>query len=178
LIASPPAAPSTPTFPAPRDKAIAIVGPSNSGKTELICRLLEWFTAQGLRAAVLKHSHHQHLGDDGKDTWRYRQAGGRLVALAAPGLLQITRSGPEEPSLSMILAELAPAADLILVEGYKTSDLPKVGLAPPDAASKLPDYPRLVAWVSAWPLPTDLPVFNPRQVAELGRFIQDQLRCR
>ncbi|MDO9070754.1 MAG: molybdopterin-guanine dinucleotide biosynthesis protein MobB, partial [Deltaproteobacteria bacterium] len=51
------------------------MGSSNSGKTELICRLLEWFSAQGLRAAVLKHSHHQHLGDDGKDTWRYRQAG-------------------------------------------------------------------------------------------------------
>jgi len=178
LIASPPAAPSTPTSPAPRDKAIAIVGPSNSGKTELICRLLEWFTAHKLRVAVLKHSHHQQLGDDGKDTCRYRQAGGRLVALAAPGLLQITRSGPEEPSLPMILAELAPAADLILVEGYKTSDLPKVGLAPPEAAAKLPDYPRLVAWVSAWPLPTDLPVFNPRQVAELGRFIRDQLGCR
>jgi molybdopterin-guanine dinucleotide biosynthesis protein B len=178
LIASPPAAPSTPTSPAPRDKAIAIVGPSNSGKTELICRLLEWFTAQGLRAAVLKHSHHQHLGDEGKDTCRYRQAGGRLVALAAPGLLQITRSGPQEPPLLAILAELAPDADLILVEGYKTSDLPKVGLAPPDAASKLPDYPRLVAWVSAWPQPTHLPVFHPLQTAEIGRFIQAQLGCR
>lgn len=178
MIASPPAAPSAPTSPAPWDKAIAIVGPSNSGKTELICRLLEWFTGQGLRPAVLKHSHHQEIGDNGKDTWRYRQAGGWLVALAAPGLIQITRSGPGEPPLQMILAELAQAADLILVEGYKTSDLPKVGLAPLDAASKLPDYPHLVAWVSAWPLPTDLPVFNPRQVAELGRFIQDQLRCR
>ena len=154
---------------------MAIVGPSNSGKTELICRLLEWFTAQGLRVAVLKHSHHQQLGDDGKDTWRYRQAGARLVALAAPGLLQITRSSPEEPPLDAILAELAPGADLILVEGYKTSDLPKVGLAPPDAASPLPDYPRLVAWVSARPLPTHLPVFHPLQVAEIGRFIQDQL---
>ena len=178
MITSPPAAPATPASPAPRDKAIAIVGPSNSGKTELICRLLEWFTAQGLRAAVLKHSHHQHLGDDGKDTWRYRQAGARLVALAAPGLLQITRSGPEEPPLDAILAELAPGADLILVEGYKTSDLPKVGLAPPDAASPLPDYPRLVAWVSAWPLPTNLPVFHPHQVEEMGRFIRDQLGCR
>ena len=178
MIASPPAAPSAPTPSALRDKAIAIVGPANSGKTELICRLLEWFAAHNLRAAVLKHSHHQHLGDDGKDTWRYRQAGGRLVALATPGLLQITRSSSEEPPLDTILAELAPGSDLILVEGYKTSDLPKVGLAPPDAASKLPDYPHLVAWVSAWPLPTDLPVFHPRQVAELGRFIQDQLRCR
>jgi molybdopterin-guanine dinucleotide biosynthesis adapter protein len=174
LIASPPAAPA-PASPAPRPKALAVVGTSNSGKTELICRLLEWFTVQGIRVAVLKHSHHQHLGDDGKDTWRYRQAGARLVALAAPGLLQITRASSQEPPLDAILAELAPGADLILVEGYKTSDLPKVGLAPPDASSPLPDYPRLVAWVSAHPLPTPLPVFNPLQVAAIGRFIQDHL---
>jgi molybdopterin-guanine dinucleotide biosynthesis protein MobB len=175
LIASPPAAPATPASPALRLKAFGIVGTSNTGKTELICRLLEWFSAQGLRVAVLKHSHHQHLGDDGKDTGRYRQAGARLVALAAPGLLQITRSGAQEPPLDAILAELAPGADLILVEGYKTSDLPKVGLAPPDAASNLPDYPRLLAWVSARPLPTHLPVFHPLEVAAIGRFIQDQL---
>jgi molybdopterin-guanine dinucleotide biosynthesis adapter protein len=175
LIASPPATPDTPASPALKPKAFGIVGTSNSGKTELICRLLEWFTNQGLRVAVLKHSHHQQIGDDGKDTWRYRQAGARLAALAAPGLLQITRSSTQEPSLEEILAELAPAADLILVEGYKTSDLPKVGLAPPDAASPLPDYPRLVAWVSARPLPTRLPVFDPLQVAAIGRFIQDQL---
>ena len=155
-----------------------MVGSSNSGKTELICRLLEWFSAQGLRVAVLKHSHHQHLGDDGKDTWRYRQAGAPLVALAAPGLLQITRVSPEEPPLDAVLAELAPGADFILVEGYKTSDLPKIALAPPDATSPLPDYPRLVAWVSARPLPTRLPVFNPLQVAAIGRFIQNQLGAR
>jgi molybdopterin-guanine dinucleotide biosynthesis protein B len=175
LIYSPPAAPAPPASPALRPKAFAIVGTSNTGKTELICRLLEWFGNQGLKVAVLKHSHHQHLGDDGKDTGRYRQAGARLVALAAPGLLQITRSSAVEPPLEAILAELGPGADLILVEGYKNSDLPKLGLAPPDAASPLPDYPGLVAWVSARPLPTRLPVFNPLQVPAIGRFIQDQL---
>ncbi|MGA9755825.1 MAG: molybdopterin-guanine dinucleotide biosynthesis protein B [Desulfobaccales bacterium] len=177
MIACLPSPPSTPP-PAPRVKAIAIVGPSNSGKTELICGLLAWLAAQGLKAAVLKHSHHLHLADDGKDTGRYRRAGAGLVALAAPGLLQITRSGAGEPALTTILAELAPAADLILVEGYKDSDLPKVGLAPLEAVPTLPDYPGLVAWVSSWPLTTDLPVFHPRQVAEIGRFIQDQLGCR
>ena len=178
MIASPPAAPSTPTPPAPRDKSIAIVGPSNSGKTELICRLLEWFAAHHLRVAVLKHSHHQDLGDDGKDTWRYRQAGARLAALAAPGLLQITRAYPEEPALMAVLAELAPEADLILVEGYKSGDLPKVALAPREAAAPLPDYPQVIAWVSARPLATSLPVFDPGQVAEIGRFIRDRLGCR
>jgi molybdopterin-guanine dinucleotide biosynthesis protein B len=180
LIPPPPATPPQAPSPAPGYKAIALVGPSNSGKTELICRLLEWFAAQGLRAAVLKHSHHPHLGDDGKDTWRYRQAGGRLVALAAPGLLQVTRFGPEDPPLPAVLAELAPAADLILVEGYKTSDLPKLGLVPPEAApvAALPDYPHLVAWVSPRRLPTHLPVFQPRQVAAIGHFILDLLGCR
>jgi molybdopterin-guanine dinucleotide biosynthesis protein B len=177
LIASP-AAPSAPAPPAPRDKSIAIVGPSNSGKTTLICRLVEWCAAQNLRVAVLKHSHHQHLGDDGKDTWRYRQAGARLAALVAPGLVQITRNGPQEPALAAVLAELAPEADLILVEGYKTSDLPKVGLAPPDAGAALPDYPNLIAWVSPGPRATDLPVFHPDQVAEIGQFIRDRLGCR
>jgi molybdopterin-guanine dinucleotide biosynthesis protein MobB len=178
LIASPPGPPTSPASPALRPKAFGIVGKSNTGKTELICRLLEWFSAQGLKVAVLKHSHHQNLGDDGKDTGRYRQNGARLVALAAPGLLQITRASAQEPPLDAILAELAPGADLILVEGYKTSHLPKVGLAPPDAASPLPDYPRLLAWISARPLPTPLPVFHPREVAAIGRFIQDQLGAR
>ncbi|MGO8763243.1 MAG: molybdopterin-guanine dinucleotide biosynthesis protein B [Desulfobaccales bacterium] len=178
MIASPVAPPSTPISPAPGDKSIAIVGPSNSGKTVLICRLLQWFAAQNLRVAVLKHSHHQHLGDDGKDTWHYRQAGAPLAALVAPGLLQITRSDSQEPSLMAVLAQLAPAADLILVEGYKTSHLPKLALAPPDAAAPLPDYSNLLAWVSAVPRPTGLPVFHPDQVAEIGRFIQAQLRCR
>ena len=38
MIATPPAAPNPPASPALRPKAVAIVGTSNSGKTELICR--------------------------------------------------------------------------------------------------------------------------------------------
>jgi molybdopterin-guanine dinucleotide biosynthesis adapter protein len=177
LIAPSPAAPAPASSPAPEDKAIAIVGPSNSGKTELICALVRWFAALNLRVAVLKHSHKQHLGDEGKDTGRYRQAGSQLVALAAPGLLQINRSSPGEPKLSAVLAELAPGVDLILVEGYKTSELPKIGVVGREAASILPDYPHLVAWVSSSPLATNLPVFHPGQVSEIGRFIQNQLKC-
>lgn len=147
------------------------MGPSNSGKTELICGLLTWFAAQNLKVAVLKHSHKQHLGDESKDTGRYRLAGGNLVALAAPGLLQVNRALPGEPELAAILSQLAPEVDLILVEGYKTSDLPKIGVVGQEVPLSLPDYPRLVAWVSAAPLTTDLPVFPPQQVAEIGRFI-------
>ena len=158
-------------------KAVAFVGPSNSGKTELICRLLQWFRGQAVRVAVLKHSHKLEVADAEKDTGRYRRAGGRLVALAAPGLLQVTRTFPQEPPLAAILAELAPEADLILVEGYKSSDLPKIGVAAAATVPPLPDYPRLAAWVSAAPLPTTLPVFHPRQIPEIGEFIRTLLGC-
>ncbi len=163
------------TSPAPSDKAIAIVGPSNSGKTELICGLLKWFAAQKLKVAVLKHSHKQIQGDEGKDTGRYRAAGGRLVALAAPGLLQINHAVAGEPSLPAVLSELAPEVDLILVEGYKTSVLPKIGVVGPVVSPTLPDYPCQVAWVSPMPLNTALPIFYPHQVAEIGRFILARL---
>jgi len=154
---------------------VAIVGLSSSGKTELICRLLPWLAEQGLRVAVLKHSHKvgMALGDEGKDTWRYRQAGAQAVALAAPGLLQVTRCVPAEPPLEVALQAVAAEADLVLVEGYKTGPLPKVAVLGPEAGDEAPDYPHLIALVSGKPVKTRLPVFQPHQVEELGRVLCD-----
>jgi molybdopterin-guanine dinucleotide biosynthesis protein B len=154
---------------------MAIVGPSNSGKTELVCRLLGWFQSQGLEVAVLKHSHKLNLGDEGKDTGRYRRAGARNLALAGPGLLQITRCLPEDPPVEQVLAAWAPDADLILVEGYKSSSLPKIALVGSRLEKVLPDHSRVIALVSSDPCESRLPVFGPHQVAELGRFIQNFL---
>ena len=173
--------PSLNSRPLPNDhpfsgfRAIAISGPSGSGKTELLCRLLDWFGSRGRTVAVLKHTHHQEVGDEGKDTWRYRQAGARLVALAAPGLLQTTRSFAAEPPLEEVLAALAPEADLILVEGYKASQLPKLALVDGRGGAALPDYPRIIALVSPVPLASPLPRFHPQQVEDIGRFILDFL---
>lgn len=152
-------------------RVLAFVGPSGSGKTELICRLLSWLDGQGLQVAVLKHSHKLNLGEEGKDTWRYRQAGGQMVALAAPGLLQITRYFPGEPPLTTALAQLTPGTDLILVEGYKSSTLPKIAVLGQEEVSSMPDYPHLIAVVSALLPTSDLPIFHPDQVEEIGRLV-------
>jgi molybdopterin-guanine dinucleotide biosynthesis protein MobB len=165
---------SNPSFASPR--AIAVAGFANSGKTELICRLLPLLTARGLKVAVLKHSHHPDLDrlDQGKDTWRYRQAGAHAVALAAPGLVHVTRSFPGEPSLEQALAMLAAESDLIVVEGYKTGPLPKVAVLGPDER-EVPDYPNLLALVSDEPVDSPLPVFQRHQVDELAAWLYDYL---
>ncbi|MFZ2089847.1 MAG: molybdopterin-guanine dinucleotide biosynthesis protein B [Desulfobaccales bacterium] len=167
--ASPSPASQTPS------RALAIVGFANSGKTELICRLLPFFGARGLKVAVLKHSHHADpdLGERGKDTWRYRQAGARAVALAAPGLLQVTRSFAGEPRLEEALAALAGEVDVVLVEGYKRGPLPKVAVLRPEDGGEAPPYPNLIALVSDGPVTSRLPVFQRDQVEELGRWLYD-----
>ncbi len=158
-------------------RAIAFVGFANSGKTELICRLLPGLIGRGLQVAVLKHTHHPDLdqADRGKDTWRYRRAGADAVALAAPGLLQITRSFPGDPPLEQVLGSLAGDADLILVEGYKSGPLPKVAVLGPGAGTDAPSYPNLIALVSDGRVNTTLPVFTPGQVEELGNWLYDYL---
>ncbi len=168
---------SLPDNPAALPRALAIVGFANSGKTELICRLLPILAARGLKVAVLKHSHHgdPDLGERGKDTWRYRQAGAWAVALAAPGVLQVTRSFAGEPNLEEALAALAGEVDLILVEGYKTGPLPKVAVLRPEDGEEAPPYPNLIALVSDKPVASHLPVFQRDQVEGLGRWLYDYL---
>ncbi len=165
---------SAPSSDSPR--AIGIAGFSNSGKTELICRLLPLLSARGLSVAVLKHSHHPDLGhvDEGKDTWRYRQAGAHAVALAAPGLVQVTRSFSGEPPLQQALAMLTGQADVIVVEGYKTGPLPKVAVLGPEDR-EAPDYANLIALVSDQPVNSPLPVFTRNQVDELAAWLYDYL---
>lgn len=135
-----------------------------------------WFQSHGVRAAVLKHSHKLNLGDEaGKDTLLYRQAGARLVALSAPGGVQITRYRSGDPPLEEILDALAPEADLILVEGYKIGTLPKILLVGNQLETVLKDFSQVIALVSADPLDSDLPVFHPRQVSEIGGFLRKYL---
>ena len=164
-----------PAISAAGSKAISFVGPSGSGKTALICRLVPWFKAQGLEVAVLKHTHKQYLGEARKDTGRFAQAGARLVDLAGPGGLQITRYSSADPPLETVLAALAPEADLILVEGYKGSSLPKVALVGPGVEDVLPDLSQVIALISTEPIDSPLPVFNPQQTAELGAFLKKYL---
>lgn len=159
--------PKTSEFPA---NVISLVGPSGSGKTELICGLLAWFKAKRLTVAVLKHSHKTDLAA-GETARVYRQAGARAVAQAGPHLVQITRYAAGEPDLAKILAALAPQADVVIVEGYKQSPLPKIVFMEPEAEPITVNKAQIVALVSRQPVESPLPVFHPDEVEAIGAFI-------
>ncbi|MBM4283940.1 MAG: molybdopterin-guanine dinucleotide biosynthesis protein B [Deltaproteobacteria bacterium] len=151
--------------------AIGVAGPSDSGKTTLICRLVEHFSARGWRVAVVKHSHHAGWGMAPEMARRLHRTGVAAAGWWGPGWLQATVFPQGEPALDEVLALLAPEADLILVEGYKSGGLPKIALIDPRQPDLMPPYPHLIALVSPMPSASALPVFAPEEIGALARFI-------
>ena len=82
---------------------IAFVGASDTGKTTLILKLLPKFKRDGFKVAVVKHCPHGfELNREGKDSWKFTQAGADGVVLTAPNQLAIIRTPMDKPILDAI----------------------------------------------------------------------------
>jgi len=120
--------------------AISFVGFSCSGKTTLIERLVQRLTAKGYKVGVIKHHHGQRdtgIDVEGKDTWRYRQSGAAITALVAPDGMTLflpQENLTAEEAVERLTRQLP--VDLILVEGFKRSSLPKFIVLPPQMSAE------------------------------------------
>ena len=109
-------------------RAIGITGHSGAGKTTLLVKLIPIFTEQGLRVATIKHAHRGFDIDlPGKDSYEHRKAGATETIISSAQRTAQIREHPEEaePSLAILLRQLDDH-DLALVEGYKSTPLPKL----------------------------------------------------
>jgi len=107
-------------------KVIAIVGEKNSGKTTLIEELIVMLRDYG-SVGCIKHAQELAL-DESKDTTRLFNAGAELVIGASEhATLKLSRG----KSLKEHLKDMADSGmDFVLVEGFKSSDLPKIAIEP------------------------------------------------
>ncbi|WP_409342992.1 molybdopterin-guanine dinucleotide biosynthesis protein B [Paenibacillus sp. MBLB4367] len=114
-----------------------VVGYKNTGKTTLICRLIEAFKAGGYRVGTIKHDGHDFRMDTpGTDTWKQRAAGADMVAITSAYQTAMIRSGPAE---LQELIDRMREADVILVEGFKAEHYPKIVLLKEPAHLELLD---------------------------------------
>lgn len=155
-------------------------GYSGSGKTTLIEQLIPRFVLRGLRVSLIKHAHHRFDVDQpGKDSYRHREAGASEVLITSDQrwVLMHELRGEPEPTLHQQLERFSPC-DLVLVEGFKSSDLiPKLEVYRP-ATGKAPihpEYPNIVAVASDAKLDTTLPVLDLNDPGAIARFILDHL---
>ncbi len=105
---------------------------SGTGKTTLLTQLIPLLLQQGVKAGVIKHSHHDFdIDHPGKDSYQLRAAGASPVMIASPyRRALITEFRPQgEIGLQEHLAAFpTEGLDLILVEGFRHEAFAKIEL--------------------------------------------------
>ena len=154
---------------------LCLVGPSGIGKTTLLERLIERFGAAGLRVAAIKHDAHEFEMDrEGKDSWRLRQAGAAAVAISSQTQLAMIAPLARPLRLSELVERIPVDVDVILVEGHKQSDAPKIELHRRGlpVLARRPDLHGFVGIVTDDPAaaPPHLPRFAPDDVERVFAF--------
>jgi len=158
---------------------ISVVGKSGVGKTTFLEKLIAELKRRGYRVATVKHDVHGFEVDQpGKDSWRLAQAGSDSVVIASPRKLALIKRLDREMGLSEIAAFVTDV-DIILTEGYKRGDAPKIEVSRREGGGELLCIPdELVALVSDQPFDLDVPQFGLDDMAGIvdlleGRFLSE-----
>lgn len=138
-------------------KVFGIAGYSGMGKTTLLARLVPALIARGQAVSLIKHSHKDiEVDRPGKDSYRLREAGCREVLLLGSSRWALMHElrGAEEPTLDYLLDRLQHC-DLVLIEGFKNGDFPKLEVWRAEVGKPMlwPDWPGIRAIACDGPNP-------------------------
>lgn len=129
----------------PSVPALGVCGWKGSGKTTLLEKVIPVLRRRGWKVGAVKNdAHGLEIDRPGKDSDRLFRAGADVL-LEGPG--EAARRSHREEAIPLIdrWAELPSDYDLILVEGHKSTPLPKIWLAGQDAAPPPPEISNLLA---------------------------------
>ena len=142
-----------------KTKTIKFIGYSGSGKTTLIEKIVKKLSDEGVRVATIKHDvHGLDIDKEGKDSYRYSEAGAQVSAVSSPEMTvyKIHKS----LSLDEIISNVKDV-DFIIVEGYSSDGkLPTISVARKETGKGVKgDLDSLVAVVSD---------YNEHELKDLG----------
>lgn len=161
-------------------KVFGISGWKNSGKTTLTSALIKELSQRGYCVSSVKHAHHNvDVDQEGTDSFKHRAAGASEVMLASANRFALMHEIAKEEGEFELgeLLEKMSKVDVILVEGFKSSDIPKiqtirqVGLNN-NGPQKMHN---IVAYATDMHLDTELPVLDIDNVSLIADFIIDYL---
>jgi|GEM_PF-65988 len=123
----------------PLPPLLSITGHSNSGKTRLIEQLTAELSSRGLRVGVLKRaSHGPDFDQPGKDSARHAAAGAVCNGVVGKeiAMLRFSHDAPTDPFVW--LERMTGGLDVVLLEGFSATPLPRVQIEVSDAAPEIP----------------------------------------
>jgi molybdopterin-guanine dinucleotide biosynthesis protein B len=154
---------------------ISIVGKSNSGKTTLLEKLIGELTGRGWRVATIKHNKHGfNIDHEGKDSYRHKKAGAQITVVSSPHQIALVSDVDHDHSFDEIRDRFISGVDIILTEGFKVNDYPKIEVyraeLKRDLISKKEDG--LIAVAADVRLDMDVPCFDINDAVSITDFIE------
>ena len=149
-------------------------GFSGSGKTTLIEKIVTIIKDKGFSVAVIKHDAHDfEIDKEGKDTWRFEKAGADHVYISSS--IKSARVSNCSRTMEEMLEECRDT-DIVLIEGYKYADIPRIGITCEGMDFELPGdtdvYRAIVTdWTDYFSEKVKVPVFDCDDAEGLAGWI-------
>ena len=149
--------------------SVAFTGPSNSGKTTAIVKIAEKLTKK-YKVAIIKNDPGDKARFDveGKDSWKFSQTGAN-VAVVSPTRTTIFL---QEKRDIKDVAKLFGEYDVLIVEGLKYLDLPRIGVFRKELDESYFPYIKAIACddsvdLSKYDLPKDMEILDLNDIDAL-----------
>jgi molybdopterin-guanine dinucleotide biosynthesis protein B len=109
-------------------RVISIVGKKDAGKTSLVVALASEWVKRGRRVATIKHgTHPAEVDKPGTDTYRHFTEGmAERVLMEFPGGRVLFERTKEDGEPLALVRRYLGEVDIVIVEGFKKSSLPKI----------------------------------------------------
>jgi molybdopterin-guanine dinucleotide biosynthesis protein MobB len=161
-----------------RPRAVSFVARSGTGKTTLLEKVIAELKRRGHRVGAIKHDAHRFdIDQPGKDSHRMTAAGADTMLISSPEKLALVKKHDASPPPAALLASFFGDLDIVLTEGFRQSDLPKIEVHRKERGTTLlcrgeEHDPGLIAVASDEPLELDVPVFDIDDAAGIADFIE------
>jgi molybdopterin-guanine dinucleotide biosynthesis protein MobB len=159
---------------------VSIVANSGTGKTTLLEKLITEMKQRGFRVAAIKHDAHRfEIDREGKDSWRLTRAGADTMLIASAEKVAMVKQNVAEPALQELVATYCGDVDIVLAEGFKQTEMPKIEVHRHEHNKQLicrgERYDtNLIAVASDNPLEVDVPLYDINDAQGLCDLIAER----
>ena len=158
---------------------IGIVGFKNSGKTFFISQIIKKLRSKNYRVASIKHAHHDfQIDHQNTDSYIHRISGSsQVIVSSSKRWVKINElEDSDEKTLNELISEISET-DIVLVEGYKNENHPKIEVIKDGTSRHLfQSINNIRAIISDTKVNTDLKQFKKNEIDDIVDYILNKIK--